>query len=123
MSSFAEDMAKDLKVFFNPKEFGVWAGWNPRSPDGSVGYSCQKISGIFDREYIEVEIGETVVQEYELRFTCATSDLAFSPDGVAVLYPSEGDLFAVNGTYYKVIRAESYGVGVSVVKLKSLVVK
>ena len=106
--ALSTNLATDLNdVFFSSDDFAVSATWTPS------GEAAQTVKGIFDKEFIEVEIGDTIVQERELTFTCQSSDLT-SPAQIA-----EDDTLAIDSVTYVVIREEKDGTGVSMVKLKA----
>ena len=106
--TFKTQMETDLNDgFFSTGDFSVAATWTP------AGQSAQTVNGIFDRSYVDVEIGETIIQEYQLTFICQSADLT-SPAQVA-----EGDSIIINSTTYTVVSEETDGTGVSLLKLKA----
>jgi hypothetical protein len=106
--TFKTQLATDLdEAFFKTDDFSVAATWTP------AGESAQTVNGNFDRPYVDVEIGETIVQEYQPQFMCQSSDLT-SPAQIA-----EGDTMVIDGTTYVVVSEEQDGNGVSLIKLKA----
>ncbi len=106
--SLSSDLETDLNdAFFNSDDFADSVTWTP------AGESAQTIKGIFDKTYVDVDIGDTIVQEYELTFICQSSDLT-TPAQIA-----EGDTLVIDSVTYVVLREEKDGTGVSTVKLRA----
>jgi hypothetical protein len=108
MVTFKNQMETDLdEGFFTTSDFSVASTWTP------AGQSSKTVNGIFDRNFVDVELQETIIQEYQITFQCQSSDLT-SPAQI-----TEGDTMAIDGTTYVVVNEETDGTGSSLIKLKA----
>jgi hypothetical protein len=100
----AVETATELAVFFETNDFAVTATYTP------FGGSASSVSGIFDKEYLELDSGGSVAFAInQPRFVCATSFVANA---------AEGDSLAVSGKTYKVVVVQDDGTGTTTLVLE-----
>jgi len=93
----------DRLAFFNPEEFGVTA-----TITSSSSGSESDVVGIFDSNYLNLDLGSSSVTTSDLQFMCRTMDVsAFT----------QGDTLVLNGTTYEITDVQEDGTGVTVLKL------
>lgn len=93
---------EDLSPFFNLAEFATLAVFE--LPEGGT----REVIGIFDNAYFAPEVGETVLDSTQPRFTCPQSSLS----GV-----ERGCFVAIAGAHYSVKSLQPDGSGTAVVAL------
>lgn len=100
----AVETAADRAVFFDVDDFGVAATYRRGVTDSTV-------NGIFDNEFVQVEVAEVPYDSTEPVFYCQTADL---PSGYTV-----GDRLTVNSVYYTIREFQPDGTGVSKLRLEA----
>lgn len=100
----AVETAADRAIFFAVADFGVAATYRRNSTDSTV-------NGIFDNEFVQVEVAEVPYDSTEPVFYCRTADL---PSGYTV-----GDRLTVDSVYYTIREFQPDGTGVSKLRLEA----
>lgn len=100
----AVETAADRAVFFDVDDFGVAATYRR-------GVTNSTVNGIFDNEFVQVEVGEVPYDSTEPVFYCRTADL---PAGFTV-----GDRLTVSTVPYTIREFQPDGTGVSKLRLEA----
>lgn len=93
----------DRLAFFNTQEFGVTA----KVASNSSGAESE-IVGIFDSQYLNLDLGAGSVSTSDLQFMCRTSD---------VTNFTQGDTVEIESVRYEISDVQPDGTGVTVLKL------
>jgi len=100
----AVESATDRAVFFAVADFGTAATYQRVATNSTI-------NGIFDNEFVQVEVAEVPYDSVEPVFYCQTADL---PTGYTV-----GDRLTVNAVYYTIREFQPDGTGVSKLRLEA----
>lgn len=93
----------DKLAFFNTQEFGVTS----KITSDSSGIECDVV-GIFDNQYLNLDLGAGSVSTSELQFMCRTSDVS---------HVTQGDKLELDGVNYEITDLQNDGTGMTVLKL------
>lgn len=100
----AVETATELAIFFEVDDFAVTASYTPQ------GGSSTNITGIFDKEYLEMESGGSVAFAInQPRFLCDTSSVSNA---------AEGDALVVSQKNYKIVVVQDDGTGTTTLVLE-----
>lgn len=102
------ESAADRLAFFNPEEFGVTA----TLASGSSGGGEIDVVGIFDNQFLSLDLGAGSVTTSEPQFTCRTDDVK-SEDFTA----AQGDTLTLDEVVWEVVDIQHDGTGVTVLRL------
>jgi len=100
----AVETSADRAIFFAVADFGVAATYRRITTDSTV-------NGIFDNEFVQVEVAEVPYDSTEPVFYCRTADL---PSGYTV-----GDRLTVSSVAYTIREFQPDGTGVSKLRLEA----
>ena len=100
----AVETAADRAIFFSINDFGVAATYRRGATDSTV-------NGIFDNEFVQVDVAEVPYDSTEPVFYCRTADL---PAGYTV-----GDRLTVDGVFYTIREFQPDGTGVHKLRLEA----
>ena len=87
-----------ISEFFGTDDFAEVATYTPS------GGTPVTVNGIFDLEYVDIDLGGIPIAGLKAVFTCATDDI---PGG------SEGDAISVRGVDYTIMVCQPDGTGVT----------
>lgn len=90
-------------LFFNTQEFGVTSTITSRSSGAEV-----DVNGIFDSQYLNLDLGAGSVTTSDLQFMCRTSD---------VVDFTQGDRVVIDEVTYEISDMQADGTGITVLKL------
>ena len=90
-------------LFFNTQEFGTTS----KIVSNSTGEEVE-VNGIFDSQYLNLDLGAGSVTTSDLQFMCRTSD---------VQNFTQGDTVEIAGTTYEISDVQADGTGITVLKL------
>lgn len=102
------ESAADRLTFLSTDDFGVTATYQQQ-----VGPDIE-ITGIFDRQHLAVEAGESAVTGFAVTFTCRADDLAQLMFNAA----RQGDQLVIGGERWVIVEAQPDGTGMAVLLLK-----
>ena len=93
----------DKLAFFNLNEFGVTSKITSNSSGGE-----SDVVGIFDSQFLSLDLGAGSVSTSELQFTCRTCDVSNY---------TQGDRLTLEGVGYEITDVQNDGTGMTVLKL------
>lgn len=97
------ESSADKLAFFNPAEFGVTATLTSSSAGAE-----SDVVGIFDAQYLNLDLGAGSVSTSDLQFMCRTEDVEEF---------TQGDRLNLNEVNYEITDVQHDGTGVTVLKL------
>lgn len=97
------ESAADRLAFFNPQEFGVTSKITSNSSGSEF-----EVIGVFDNQFLSLDLGMGAVSTSELQFTCRTQD---------VISIEQGDILELEGVSYQITNLMADGTGITVLKL------
>lgn len=104
------ESAADRLNFVSVNDFGVQAAYSQNdAPEVSV-------AGIFDRQHLAIEAGESAVSGFAVTFACRADDLAALPFGKAL----QGDWLTIGGERWTVVEAQPDGTGMVTLLLRKV---
>ena len=89
---------EDIDDFFDTNDFAEEATYTPDGGD------AQTVNGIFDLEYVDIDVGGLPIAGLKATFTCSTDDIPGD---------SEGDALTVRGIDYTIMVCQPDGTGVT----------
>jgi len=105
MTTFKEMLDEDLGIMLDDEEFGTEVIFKPIIGNPKI------INGIFDKEFISVEISEGPgIQDQAPTLSIRLSDF--------IVEPKQNDIFTINGIDYKVLEIQKDGTGFAIIILE-----